>query len=61
MKLTIEKLELIGKINKALIATISGSLIATDHPYITVIVLCSGAIINEVVDYLKKRLIDQQI
>lgn len=54
--MTESKLKLIGNINKAITATITGSLIATNHPYVTVMVLIIGGVLNEVIEYLKSTI-----
>lgn len=54
--MTLSKLQLIANINKALIAAVSGSLIATDHPYVTIAVMAIGGITNEVIEYLKSTI-----
>ena len=53
---SIEKLKLIGQCIKSVTAIAGGSLILSEgHPYITVAILCTGGVANEIVSSIKER------
>lgn len=52
----IEKLKLIGMCIKAATGIAGGSLVLSEgHPYLTIAILATGAIANEVVSFIKEK------